>query len=181
MRREDLLPWHRIPTTRGYDPLGRSCKQARSNRRGHQGVVLIVGYTTGVFDLFHIGHLNILRAARGLCDRLIVGVTVDELVTYKGKQAVVPFSERIEIVRACRYVDTAVAQVDIDKVRAWERLKFDVLFVGDDWYDAPQWRDYENRLEAVGAKVRYLPYTTSTSSTQLAAALDLLVRGARST
>lgn len=128
---------------------------------------MITGYTAGVFDLFHIGHVNILRNARALCDRLIVGVTVDELVRYKNKTAVIPYVERIEIVRACRYVDAAVSQTEIDKFSAWERLKFDVLFVGDDWHGSKQWKEYESKLNDVGARVIYLPYTGATSSTTL--------------
>lgn len=128
---------------------------------------MITGYTAGVYDLFHIGHVNILRNARAMCDRLIVGVTTDDLVSYKGKKALIPFSERIEIVRACRYVDVAVPQTDIDKYVAWEKLKFDILFVGDDWFKDASWKSYETSLGKVGVKVVYLPYTSSISSTSL--------------
>ena len=93
---------------------------------------MITGYTTGVFDLFHIGHLNLLKNAKGLCDKLIVGVTVDELVTYKGKRALIPFEDRIEIVRSCKYVDAVVPQYDMDKLSACKKIGADVLFVGDD-------------------------------------------------
>ncbi|EAL7950850.1 glycerol-3-phosphate cytidylyltransferase, partial [Campylobacter coli] len=89
-----------------------------------------LGYTSGVYDLFHIGHLNLLKNAKGLCDKLIVGVTVDELVQYKNKKSVIPFSERIEIVRSIKYVDAAIPQENIDKYQMWEKLHFDVLFVG---------------------------------------------------
>ena len=89
----------------------------------------IIGYTTGVFDLFHIGHLNILQNARSLCDQLIVGVTTDELVSYKNKKAVIPFLERLEIVKNIKCVDVAIAQPDMDKFKAWEKLKFNVYFV----------------------------------------------------
>ncbi|EKE4926308.1 adenylyltransferase/cytidyltransferase family protein [Campylobacter coli] len=91
-----------------------------------------LGYTSGVYDLFHIGHLNLLKNAKGLCDKLIVGVTIDELVQYKNKKSVIPFSERIEIVRSIKYVDAAIPQENIDKYQMWEKLHFDVLFVGDD-------------------------------------------------
>ena len=83
---------------------------------------MIIGYTAGVYDLFHIGHLNLLKNAKGMCDRLVVGVTVDELVAYKGKRATIPFEERIEIVRSIRYVDAAVPQYDMDKLKACKEL-----------------------------------------------------------
>ena len=95
---------------------------------------MTIGYTAGVFDLFHIGHLTLLKNAKGLCDKLIVGVTVDELVTYKGKRAIIPFSDRIEIVRSIKYVDAAVPQYDMDKLTMCKKLGASILFVGDDWY-----------------------------------------------
>ena len=94
---------------------------------------MVIGYTTGVFDLFHIGHLNILKKASSKCDKLIVGVTVDELVQYKGKKAVIPFEERIEIIRSIKYVDMAVPQINMDKISAQKRYNFDIMFVGSDW------------------------------------------------
>ena len=126
---------------------------------------MVIGYTTGVYDLFHIGHLNLLKNAKGLCDKLIVGVTVDELVAYKNKRAVIPFEERLEIVRSIKYVDAAIPQEDIDKFAAWEKLKFDILFVGDDWYKSERWREMESKFREVGVKVVYFPYTRGTSST----------------
>jgi len=93
----------------------------------------VVGYTTGVFDLFHIGHLNILRKAKEMCDYLVVGVTIDELVAYKNKKAVISFEERIAIIDAIRYVDKTVPQTNMDKIAAWKEINFDVMFVGDDW------------------------------------------------
>ncbi len=128
---------------------------------------MIIGYTTGVFDLFHVGHLNILKNAKGMCDKLIVGVTVDELVSYKGKEAVIPFEERMEIVRSCKYVDVAVPQYDMDKLTACKKLKADVLFVGDDWYKTPKWEEYEKEFEKVGIKIVYFPYTQNISSTKI--------------
>ena len=124
-----------------------------------------LGYTCGVYDLFHIGHLNLLKNAKGLCDKLIVGVTVDELVAYKHKKAVIPFSERIEIVRNIKFVDAAIPQENIDKYEMWKKLHFDILFVGDDWYDTPSWKEMEKRFEAVGVRVVYFPYTKTISST----------------
>ena len=125
----------------------------------------IIGYTSGVYDLFHIGHLNLLRNAKGLCDKLIVGVSTDKLVEYKHKQPVIPFNERIEIVKGCRYVDTAIPQDDLDKYKMWEKLHFDILFVGDDWYNSPSWKEMEEKFSKVGVRVLYFPYTKGTSST----------------
>lgn len=133
---------------------------------------MIVGYTAGVYDLFHIGHLKLLQNAKSMCDKLIVGVTVDELVSYKGKVAVIPFEERIEIIKSLKCVDLAVAQRDIDKVKAHKKLKFDVLFVGDDWYGDESWERMEDELLQYGAKVIYFPYTSKTSSTKLRAIID---------
>jgi len=127
----------------------------------------VVGYTAGVFDLFHIGHLNLLRNARGMCDRLVVGVTTDELVAYKNKRAVIPFSERVEIVRSSRYVDAVVAQDDMDKLVMCKKLKAKVLFVGDDWYDTDKWNDYEKEFQIAGIRIVYFPYTQGVSSTLL--------------
>lgn len=125
----------------------------------------VVGYTTGVFDLFHIGHLTVLKNAKGLCDKLIVGVTSDELVAYKNKKAVIPFQERIEIVRSVKYVDAAIPQYDMDKLKMWEKLRFDVMFVGDDWFNTEKWRDFEQQFAEVGVRIVYFPYTKGTSST----------------
>ena len=124
-----------------------------------------VGYTTGVFDLFHIGHLTLLKNAKGLCDKLIVGVTVDELVSYKNKRAVIPFEERLEIVRSIKYVDAAIPQYDMDKFEMWNKLSFDVMFVGDDWYRSEKWVQLQEKFTEVGVRVVYFPYTPGTSST----------------
>ncbi len=125
---------------------------------------MIVGYTTGVFDLFHIGHLNLLRNAKALCDKLVVGVTTDELVSYKYKKAVIPFEERMEIVRALEYVDAVIPQEDMDKLAVWDKVKFDVMFVGDDWYETDKWQAIEKEFAERNVKVIYFPYTKSTSS-----------------
>ena len=124
-----------------------------------------VGYTTGVYDLFHIGHLNLLRKAKAQCDYLIVGVSTDELVSYKHKQAVIPFEERKEIVAAIKYVNEVVTQENMNKMEAWEKYHFDVMFVGDDWKGTDKWNKIEADLNAVGAEVVYFPYTKGTSST----------------
>jgi glycerol-3-phosphate cytidylyltransferase len=128
---------------------------------------MIVGYTTGVYDLFHIGHLNLLRNAKAMCDKLIVGVTTDELVAYKFKKAVIPFNERLEIVRSIRYVDAVIPQESMDKMEMWEKIRFDVMFVGDDWYNSPTWSELEEQFKKVGVKIVYFPYTKGTSSTLL--------------
>jgi len=126
---------------------------------------MIIGYTTGVYDLFHIGHLNLLKNAKGMCDKLIVGVTTDELVSYKNKKAIIPFDERMEIVRNITFVDAVVPQQDMDKFKAWENLKFDVMFVGDDWAKSDKWKIYEEQFKKVGVRIIYFPYTKGTSST----------------
>ena len=133
-----------------------------------------IGYISGVFDLFHIGHLNILINSKSMCDQLIVGVTVDDLVAYKNKKAVIPFQERLEIVRSIKYVDATIAQECMDKFKMWEKLKFDVLFVGDDWFETPKWKEIEEQFKDVNVKVVYFPYTKSTSSTMLNNALNSL-------
>lgn len=128
----------------------------------------VVGYTTGVYDMFHIGHLNLLRQARERCDRLIVGVTTDELSeSRKGKTPIIPFIERRAIIESIRYVDEVVPQEHMDKFAAWRALQFDVMFVGDDWRGTPSWVSFEQELATVGARVEYLPYTMHTSSTML--------------
>lgn len=132
-----------------------------------------LGYTTGVFDLFHIGHLTLLRNARALCDRLVVGVTTDELLlAEKSKHSVIPHHERMEIVRSINYVDAVVAQDHMDKMAMWERLRFDIMFVGDDWFNSPRWRQLGASFEEVGVKVVFFPYTQGTSSTLINEVLE---------
>lgn len=133
-----------------------------------------IGYTTGVFDLFHIGHLNILRNAKQYCDYLIVGVTTDELVSYKNTKAIIPFEERIAIVESIKYVDSAVAQENMNKLDAWKKYKFNVVFVGSDWQGSPQWNLYEKQFKDIGVDVVYFPYTKGTSSTKLRDTLNQL-------
>lgn len=131
---------------------------------------MIIGYTTGVYDMFHIGHLNLLRRAKEQCDYLIVGVSTDELIEReKGKSPVIPLEERMEIVKAIRYVDEVVVQQDKDKLGAYLSLdkKFDVMFVGSDWKGTAQWERYEEQFKPYGVKIVYLPYTDGVSSTLL--------------
>ena len=133
---------------------------------------MVIGYTTGVYDLFHVGHLNLFKNAKGMCDKLIVGVTVDELVQYKGKNSMIPFEDRIELVRSCKYVDAAVPQYDMDKLTARKKLGATYLFVGDDWYGTEKWKKYDKDFAKEGIKIIYFPYTKGISSTKIQAALD---------
>ena len=134
-----------------------------------------VGYTTGVFDMFHIGHLNILRRAKEQCEYLIVGVSTDELVKeYKNKTPIIPFEERAEIVQSIDCVDRVIAQENRDKYEAWRELKFDVMFVGDDWKGKPLFMKVEEEFKKVGVDVVYFPYTKDTSSTILREKLNVL-------
>jgi glycerol-3-phosphate cytidylyltransferase len=120
----------------------------------------LIGYTAGVFDMFHVGHLNLLRHAHDRCEFLIVGVTTDELAhAQKGERPVIPLLERMAIVQHVRYVDHVVVQASMDKLAAWEVLKFDVLFVGDNMRGATSWAAVEQELAAVGVRVVYLPAT----------------------
>lgn len=134
---------------------------------------LIVGYTTGVFDLFHIGHLNILKNSKSLCDYLIVGVTTDEIsLIMKGKMPIIPFEERFQIVESIRYVDKVVAKTSVNNIEAWNDLKFDVMIKGDDWKGTQKGFELENTMGKVGVIVKYLPYTTETSSSVIRLALS---------
>lgn len=129
---------------------------------------MVIGYTTGVFDMFHIGHLNILRKAKEQCDYLIVGVSTDELVEHdKHKTPIIPFENRCAIVEAIRFVDKVVPQIDKNKYAAWEKLHFNKMFVGSDWQGSPQWDEYETQFQPVGVKIVYLPHTDGISSSML--------------
>ena len=132
----------------------------------------VIGYTSGVYDLFHIGHLNLLKNAKGLCDYLIVGVTSDELVAYKNKKAVIPHDERMEIVRNIKAVDAVIPQYDMDKFKMWEQIKFDIMFVGDDWHNTPKWKELDAKFKEIGVKIVYFPYTKGVSSTIINKALN---------
>ena len=127
-----------------------------------------IGYTTGVFDLFHIGHLNILRRAKEQCDYLVVGVSTDEVVLkYKNKLPVIPFEERFAIVEAIKYVDKVVPQTSMDKIEAWREINFDVMFHGDDWKNSKLYDDYQKKFKEVGVEIVFLPHTEGVSSTEL--------------
>ena len=128
----------------------------------------IIGYTTGVYDMFHIGHLNILQRAKESCDYLIVGVSTDELVQKeKCKKPVIPFDERCRIIEAIKYVDMVVPQENKDKMAAWEKYNFDKMFVGSDWKGTVQWDRYEEQFSPLSVEIIYLPYTDGVSSTEL--------------
>lgn len=129
---------------------------------------MIIGYTTGVFDMFHIGHLNILRRAKEQCDYLIVGVSTDELVEHdKHKTPIISFEERCAIVEAIKYVDQVVTQPDKNKFGAWEKYHFSKMFVGSDWKGTEAWNRFEKQFEPLGVEIVYLDHTDGISSSIL--------------
>lgn len=135
-----------------------------------------VGYTTGVFDLFHIGHLNLLKNAKEQCEYLIVGVSTDELVElYKGRAPIIPFDERCRIVEAIKYVDEVRPQITLDKMDALNNFSFDVLFHGSDWKGSQLYNDVEIKLAKKGVAIEYLPYTEGTSSTDIIRRIQVLL------
>lgn len=137
---------------------------------------MIIGYTAGVYDMFHIGHLNILKNAKELCDYLIVAVSTDELVqSYKGKTPVIPFEDRKKIVEAIRYVDKVIPQTSADveaKKTSANENNINIMFVGDDWKGTDKWNHIEKELTGIGVKVVYLPHTDGISSTILRKAIS---------
>jgi glycerol-3-phosphate cytidylyltransferase len=140
--------------------------------------VSVVGYAPGAWDMFHVGHLNVLRHARSSCDHLVAGVVDDEMLELaKGRRPVVPVIERAEIVRHVVYVDEVFVETQPDKIETWRRRPFDVFFKGDDWKGTAKGRDLERRFADVGVDVVYFPYTVHTSSTVLRRALELLEGG----
>jgi len=135
----------------------------------------VIGYAPGAYDLFHVGHLNILKHARQHCDVLIAGVVSDEMLELaRGRGPIVPLAERLEIVRHIAFVDQVHAEVVPDKLDTWQELQFDVFFKGDDWRGTPQGNELERRFGEVGVEVVYFPYTMHTSSTALRRAISLL-------
>lgn len=129
---------------------------------------IIIGYTTGVYDMFHIGHLNILRRAKEQCDYLIVGVSTDELVKKeKNKTPIIPFKDRCAIVAAIKYVDKVVPQEDKNKLGAYERLHFNKMFVGSDWKGTEAFNKFERQLSPLGVEIVYLSHTDGISSSIL--------------
>ncbi|MDX9847997.1 MAG: adenylyltransferase/cytidyltransferase family protein [Tenuifilaceae bacterium] len=135
----------------------------------------IIGYTSGVFDLFHIGHLNILKNAKSLCDFLVVGVTTDEVAALmKGKKPIIPFAERIEIVESIKFVDKAIAKTSTNNLMAFEEIHFNVFFKGDDWKNTPKGEELESLFKPYGVTIQYFPYTKHTSSSILRSILEKL-------
>ncbi|ENP8456979.1 adenylyltransferase/cytidyltransferase family protein [Photobacterium damselae] len=134
-----------------------------------------IGYTTGVFDMFHIGHLNLLKRAKLECDYLIVGVTTDELSAQaKGKKPIIPLVERMEIVENIKFVDEVIPQVNYDKYEAWRNIGFDKMFVGDDWKGSNKWNELEKEFNSLGVEIVYFPYSKNTSSTVLRKKLKII-------
>lgn len=128
----------------------------------------VIGYTQGTYDMFHIGHLNLIKNAKRRCDYLIVGVNTDELVeSYKNKRPIIPLEERVEIVRAIKYVDEVIITNTLDKKVIWDKIRFDEIYIGDDWKGNARWEQTGKELAELGAKLVFLPYTKDTSSTML--------------
>jgi glycerol-3-phosphate cytidylyltransferase len=137
---------------------------------------VVRGYVPGVFDMFHVGHLNIVRASRAQCDHLIVGVVSDDVVErVKGRPPIVPLEERMEILSELRLVDEVVVDLHADKFDAWRDLRFDVIFKGDDWKGTPKGEKLERDLASVGARIVYFPYTRHTSSTLLRKTIETMI------
>lgn len=127
-----------------------------------------IGYTDGVYDLFHIGHLNMIQAAKRQCDYLIVGVHGDDVVEgYKHHRPIIPEHERKRIIEAIKGVDRAEINRFRDKMKLWERYHFDVIFIGDDWKGTERWNRFEKELGAIGVDVIYVPYTKGISTTEI--------------
>ena len=128
----------------------------------------VIGYTQGTFDMFHIGHLNLIKNAKRHCDYLVVGVNSDDLVeSYKNKRPIIPLDERVEIMRAIKYVDEVIVTNTLDKKEIWEKVRFNEIYIGDDWKGNERWEKTGKEREQLGAKLVFLPYTKDTSSTML--------------
>jgi glycerol-3-phosphate cytidylyltransferase len=149
---------------------------------GEHTIMIRIGYAPGAYDLFHVGHLNLLRRAKEQCDFLIAGVVADDvLIQHKGITPVISLAERLEIVRSVRFVDAALPAMTNDKVEIWQELRFNVLFKGSDWQGTDKGNKLERDFSTLGVEVVYLPYTLTTSSTQLRRALkniELLAQSA---
>ncbi len=131
-----------------------------------------IGFTDGVYDMFHIGHLNMIRQAKSFCDYLIVGVHSDEIVEgYKHRKTIINENDRREIVSAIREVDKAVINRTRDKLELLKLYHFDCIFIGDDWKGTERWNKFEKDLGELGVSVEYLPYTQGVSTTQIRTSL----------
>ena len=129
-----------------------------------------VGYTQGTYDLFHIGHLNLLNHAKEQCDYLIVGINTDRLVKeYKNKDVIIPDYERAKIVEAIKAVDEVVLTDTLDKNEIAKRIKFDAIFIGDDWKNNERWIKTKEDMNKLGIDVVFLPHTDGISSTDIRA------------
>lgn len=127
-----------------------------------------IGYAQGAFDMFHVGHLNLIKNAKDRCDYLIVGINTDQLISsYKNKEAIIPLEERLQIVEAIKHVDQVIQADTLDKVEIWEQHHFDAVFIGSDWKGNQRWKDTEVELSEYGVDVVYLPYTKGTTSSLL--------------
>lgn len=132
-----------------------------------------IGYTQGTFDLFHVGHLNLLCSAKNQCEYLIVGVNSNELVTkYKNKEPTINEIDRLKIVEAIKFVDEAFIVGTLDKLEIYKKIDFDVVFIGDDWKGSDRWNNDERLLAEVGVKVEYIPYTKNVSTTFIRRKID---------
>ena len=128
----------------------------------------VIGYTQGTFDMFHIGHLNLIKNAKRHCDYLVVGVNDDVLVeSYKKKRPIGPVKERAEIIRAIKYVDEVVITSTLDKKEIWNQVRFDEIYIGDDWKGNARWEKTGEDMKELGVRLVFLPYTKDTSSTML--------------
>lgn len=128
----------------------------------------VIGYTQGTFDMFHIGHLNLIKNAKRHCDYLVVGVNADELVlSYKKKYPIVPLKERVEIMRAIKYIDEVIVTETLDKKHIWNQVRFDEIYIGDDWKGNARWEQTQKEMDELGVHLVFLPYTKETSSTML--------------
>ena len=128
----------------------------------------VIGYAPGAYDMFHVGHLNILRRARLACDYLIAGVVSDEVaLQQKGRLPVVGEQSRLTIVAAIGFVDEVYLELTTDKLVTWESVRFDVVFKGDDWRGSEKWTRLEREFGTRGVAVAYVPYTEQVSSSHL--------------
>ena len=128
----------------------------------------IIGYTDGVYDLFHIGHLNLIKEAKKYCDYLIVGVHSDSIVfEYKKRHTIISDEDRLNIISSIKYVDKAVLNTTRDKIELWKKHHFDIVFIGDDWKGTERWNNIEKELGLLGVKFVYIPYTKGISTTEI--------------